>query len=301
MFGIFFLITSWLLPLSFLTSQPFPSGCPTLVPQWTQFACSGSCCGALVKVDQLRLQQESSESKAKGRKYKPIPTAKLLGARHDPSRTLWWGVLWRSQKPQGLINHQHSLFSTSPIRPSWVTVSITRYWPKKVGDDGKASREVEAEGKSLKWMTVDQSSQTSHMVQLHEQEEPGYTSVPNRSPPRVIPTFPKSIFVTCLKSCFFFLNFITADKGTVRYKRMSHSHWITNSISRFFPDFSRGKRTKGRDGSTKDILHLLCAFAVVSPDYLHVSPLLSEELLILQQPELQRRDGKCGEMCRDFV
>lgn len=56
-------------------------------------------------------------------------------------------------------------------------MSVTRYWPKKMGHGRKATREVEAGGKSLKRKTVDHSCQTPLMAQPHDHKDLEYPSV----------------------------------------------------------------------------------------------------------------------------
>lgn len=51
----------------------------------------------------------------------------------------------------------------------------------------KATRGVAFGRKPLNRMTVDHSSQTPHLVQLHEQEDPGLESVSKSSLPGLIP------------------------------------------------------------------------------------------------------------------
>lgn len=55
--------------------------------------------------------------------------------------------MWRSKKPQSLINHQHSLFSTSRDPAFLGYMNVTKFWPRKVGDGRIATREVRGRGK----------------------------------------------------------------------------------------------------------------------------------------------------------
>lgn len=55
-----------------------------------------------------------------------------------------------SKKPQSLINHQHSLFSTSRDPAFLGYMNVTKFWPRKVGDGRIATREVRGRGKPLR-------------------------------------------------------------------------------------------------------------------------------------------------------